>query len=160
MSDVKRLVVYYSLSGNTEKDAKYVAEKLGCDLVKLETKKAMPKSFAAQILVGGGQVAFKHIPKLQDMNVKFSDYDQIILGTPVWNGKCVPAVNALLQMEDVADKITAVLVQSGGGDIAKCLDDLKGKLQNLQTSVSLLDPKNQDAEKNTAELDKFIEALS
>ena len=41
---MKRLVVYYSLSGNTEEAAKKIAEALGADLLKLETVKKMPKS--------------------------------------------------------------------------------------------------------------------
>lgn len=51
---MKRIIVYYSLSGNTEEAVKTIAEKLNCDVLKIDTVKAMPKSFAARILVGGG----------------------------------------------------------------------------------------------------------
>ena len=60
---MKRPVVYYSLSGNTEQAAKKATEKLGTDILKLEAKKKMPKSFAVQILVGGGQVMMNRIPE-------------------------------------------------------------------------------------------------
>ena len=93
---MKRLVVYYSLSGNTEEAAKKIAGKLGADLLKLETKKRMPKGFAAQILVGGGQVMMKYIPELKPMDKDANDYDEIILGSPIWNSKGVPAINAFL----------------------------------------------------------------
>ena len=62
---MKRLVVYYSLTGNTEEAAEKIAKALNADLLKLETVKDMPKSFAARMLVGGGQVAFNRIPELK-----------------------------------------------------------------------------------------------
>ena len=80
---MKRLVVYYSLSGNTEEAAKKIAEKSGADLLKLQTKKNMPKSFAAQIFVGGGQVMLNHIPELLPYEKDVDAYDEIILGSPI-----------------------------------------------------------------------------
>ena len=58
---MKRLVVYYSLSGNTEEAAQKIAEKLGADLLKVDTVKAMPKSFAAQNPGNSPNAAFLHI---------------------------------------------------------------------------------------------------
>ena len=49
--NMKRIVVYYSLSGNTGEAAKQIAKGLGADLLKLETKRKMPKSFAAQLFL-------------------------------------------------------------------------------------------------------------
>ena len=93
----KRVVVYYSLSGNTEEAARKIAEVLGAELLKLETVKPMPKSYAAQIFVGGGQVMMHHIPRLKPLGKDLSGYDEIILGSPIWNSKGVPAINAFLQ---------------------------------------------------------------
>ncbi len=50
---MKRIIVYYSLSGNTEEAVKIIAEKLGCEILKLETVKPLPKAFLAQMFVGG-----------------------------------------------------------------------------------------------------------
>ena len=104
---MKRLVVYYSLSGNTEEAAKQIAGKLGAELLKLETVKPMPKRYAAQLLVGGGQVAFGHVPALKPLGKELGAYDEIILGSPIWNSKGVPAINAFLQDEAAAAKVTA-----------------------------------------------------
>ena len=152
---MKRLIVYYSLSGNTEEAAKKIAKELGADLLKLETVKAMPKSFAAQIMVGGGQVAFNHIPKLKPFDVDPDSYDEIILGSPIWNSKGVPAVNAFLQDEATAAKVTALFFLSGGGEIRKGLAAITKKLPNLKHTVSLLDKKHKDSIDNAAKLDQF-----
>ena len=102
---MKRLVVYYSLSGNTEEAAEKIAKAIGADLLKVETVKEMPKGFLSQMLVGGGQVMMKYIPELKPMDKDANDYDEIILGSPIWNSKGVPAINAFLKDEKAAAKV-------------------------------------------------------
>ena len=63
----------------------------------------MPKSFAVRMLVGGGQVMFNRIPELKPIDVDVASYDEIILGSPIWNSKGVPAVNAFLKDADAAN---------------------------------------------------------
>lgn len=156
---MKFLVVYYSLSGNTEAAAKKIAEKLGADLLRLDTEKAMPKSFAARILVGGGQVMMNYIPKLKPMEKDPVGYDEIILGSPIWNSKGVPAINAFLQDEKAAAKVTSLFFLSGGGDTKKGLEAITKKLPNLKHTVSLLDKKHQDSRDNDAKIEEFVKAI-
>ncbi len=157
---MKRLVVYYSLSGNTEEAAKKIAELLGADILKLETKKKMPKTFAARIIVGGGQVIRKYIPELLPYNVQIGDYDEIILGSPIWNSKGVPAVNAFLRDENAAQKVVALFFMSAGGDISKGLDAITKNLPNLKTTVSLLDKKMKGSIDNEAKIEEFVASVS
>ncbi|MBO4680865.1 MAG: hypothetical protein J5623_03090 [Clostridiales bacterium] len=156
---MKRLIVYYSLSGNTEEAAKKIAKELGADLLKLETVKAMPKSFAAQIMVGGGQVAFNHIPKLKPFDIDPSSYDEIILGSPIWNSKGVPAVNAFLKDEKAAAKVTSLFFLSGGGEVQKGLTAITKLLPNLKNTVSLLDKKHEDSKNNDAKITEFVKSI-
>ena len=153
---MKRLVVYYSLSGNTGEAAQKIAGELGADLLKLETVKPMPKSFAAQILTGGGQVLFGYVPKLRPFDKDPGGYDEIVLGSPIWNGKAVPAVKAFLRDKAAAEKVTAVFFLSAGGGTEKGLAALAKKLPNLKTSVSLLDGKNEGSRDNEAKIEKFV----
>ena len=152
---MKRLVIYYSLSGNTEEAAKQIAGRLGAELLKLETVKPMPKRFAAQILVGGGQVLMNHIPALKPLGKDLGAYDEIILGSPIWNSKGVPAVNAFLQDEAAAAKVTSLFFLSGGGETQKGLAAITKKLPNLKHTVSLLDKKHKDSRDNAAKLEQF-----
>lgn len=156
---MKRLVVYYSLSGNTEQAARKIAERLGADLLKLETVKPMPKSFAAQIIVGGGQVMFHHVPELKPRKKDVSAYDELILGSPIWNSKGVPAVNAFLQDESAAARVTALFFLSGGGEVQKGLDAITKLLPNLKHTVSLLDRKHKNSVENDAKLEQFAAAI-
>ncbi|MBO4449388.1 MAG: hypothetical protein J5777_02270 [Clostridiales bacterium] len=156
---MRRLIVYYSLSGNTEEAAKKIAKEIGADLLKLETVKAMPKSFAAQIMVGGGQVAFNHIPKLKPFDIDPSSYDEIILGSPIWNSKGVPAVNAFLKDEKLASKVTSLFFLSGGGEVQKGLTAITKLLPSLKNTVSLLDKKHEDSKDNDAKIAEFVKSI-
>ena len=157
---MRRLVVYYSLSGNTEEAAQKIAEKLDAELLKLGTVKTMPKSFAAQILVGGGQVMMNYIPELKPIDKDISLYDEIILGSPIWNSKGVPAINAFLKDENAAGKVTSLFFLSGGGEIQKGLEAITKKLPNLKNTVSLLDRKHADSKNNDAKIDQFVDSIN
>ncbi len=157
---MKRLVVYYSLSGNTEEAAKKIAEKLGADLLKLDTQKAMPKSFVGRLFVGGGQVVRNYIPELKPLETDVSAYDEIILGSPIWNSKGVPAINAFLQDKAAAGKVTALFFMSAGGDIRKGLAVITGKLPNLRYSLSLVDRKYKRSAENDAKIEQFVASIA
>ncbi len=157
---MKRIIIYYSLSGNTEEAVKLIAELLGIETLKIDTVKEMPKSFAAQLLIGGGQVAFNKIPKLKPIDKDLSIYDEIFIGTPIWNSKGVPAINALLKDETVSKKVTGLIITSGGGEIDKCVKALKDKIPNVKYQVSLLDRKHQDYQQNEGKIKKFVEEVN
>lgn len=157
---MKRIIVYYSLSGNTEDVVKNIAERLGCETLRIDTVKAMPKSFAARIIVGGGQVAINKIPEIKPINIDFSDYDEIFVGTPIWNSKGVPAINAFLCNDDICQKVTGLIITSGGGDIEKCVNTLEKKLPNVKYQVSLLDRKHKDYGLNDNKIIRFIEDIN
>lgn len=156
---MKRLVVYYSLSGNTEEAARKLAELLDAELLRLETVKPMPKSFAARILVGGGQVLFHHVPELKPLDRDLDAYDEIILGSPIWNSQGVPAVNAFLRDANAAAKVTALFFLSGGGETRKGLEAVTKRLPNLRHTVSLLDQRHKNSGENDAKLRQFAAAV-
>lgn len=157
---MKRLIVYYSLSGNTEEAVKAIAEKLDCETLRIDTVKAMPKSFAARILVGGGQVAMNKVPEIKPIGQDLSVYDEIFIGTPIWNSKGVPAINAFLKDDAICQKVTGLIITSGGGDIEKCVEALKSKIPNVKYQVSLLDRKHKDYGLNDEKIGKFVEAVN
>ena len=157
---MKRIIVYYSLSGNTEEAVKLVAEQLDCEILKIDTVKAMPKSFVARILVGGGQVAMNKIPEIKPIDNDFSAYDEIFIGTPIWNSKGVPAINAFLSDDSICQKVTGLIITSGGGDIEKCVNALESKIPNVKYKLSLLDRKHKDYGLNADKIKKFVEDIN
>lgn len=157
---MKRIIVYYSLSGNTEEAVKDIANQLECEILKIDTEKPMPKSYAARILVGGGQVAMNKIPKIKPIDQDLGVYDEIFIGTPIWNSKGVPAINAFLMDDTVCKKVTGLIITSGGGDIEKCVEALESKIPNVKYQVSLLDRKHKDYGLNGDKIRTFVESVN
>ena len=157
---MKRLVVFYSLSGNTKEAAEKIAGGLGADILQIETVKPMPKGFLTQMLVGGGQVMMNHIPELKPIDKDINEYDEFILGSPIWNSKGVPAINAFLQDKAAAQKVTSLFFLSGGGEVEKGLDAITKLLPNLKNTVSLLDKKHKDSKDNESKIAEFVKKVS
>lgn len=136
-----------------------IAEKFNCDILKIDTVKEMPKSFAARILIGGGQVAMNIISEIKPINKDLNAYDEIFIGTPIWNSKGVSAINAFLKDENVCQKITRLIITSGGWDIDRCVKTLESKIPNVKYKVSFLDRKHKDYGNNIEKINEFINAV-
>lgn len=155
---MKDLVVFYSLEGNTKQAAERIADKLNADLLQLDTVKEIPKS-NMKYLIGGMQAVFGVCAKIKPIEINPEEYDRIILGTPVWADKAAPAINSFLKQFHVKDKIIALFTCSGAGDNEKCVLNLKKKLDNLKTTVSLADKKIPGASENDRRINDFTEEL-
>ena len=82
MENKKKLVVFYSYTGNNKMIAERIQKELGCDILELKPK--VPYSTDYQIVVDDEQnsEASNHIPQIQDIDLDLSNYEEIILGFP------------------------------------------------------------------------------
>jgi flavodoxin len=156
--DMKNLVVYYSMEGNTKQAADQIAHRLNADILELKTVKKMPKS-NIKIFFGGMLSVLGVCPKLEPIAINPEQYDRIILGTPVWAGKPAPAIRTFLKQYNVEKKITALFTFSGGGDNEGCVQYLKEKLPNLKSTIALADRRRPMASMNDKKLEGFMEEL-
>lgn len=156
---MKRAIVYYSLSGNTEKTAKIIAERTGADLIRIDTVKAMPSGFKGQIMYGGMLATFGMKPEIKKVPDNITDYEDIILGTPVWASTFAPALKTLFSQKDIGSKVSSVFTLSGSGNNAKCLAKLSKFCPNIKNSVSLSDEKNGKPQDNKGLLEGFMTKL-
>lgn len=156
---MKRAIIYYSLSNNTKKTAERLAKELDTDLYQIDLVKALPDNKAGQMLEGGRQATFGVKPEIKGMPKDVAQYDEIIMGTPIWAGKCASPFNTVLEDATVCNKIVAVFTYSGGGDNAGCIKALSKKLINLRTNVALADGRTKFAAANEEKLRAFMDAL-
>lgn len=80
---MKKAVVFYSLSGNTQAAAKEIAEGNGADLIELKLVKPFPTEKSKQLALGGMQAMFGMKPAIQELSKNIKEYDVLILGTPI-----------------------------------------------------------------------------
>ncbi|NCB48543.1 MAG: hypothetical protein EOM55_02845 [Clostridia bacterium] len=90
---MKNLIVYYSLTGNNEKLAKYLKEKLNFETFEIKTKK---KVNFTTIFKG---LFLKKFPLLEEYKLNLKSYDKIIFVSPVWFGKLSFPLKSFLKSE-------------------------------------------------------------
>lgn len=156
---MKRAIIYYSLSNNTKVTAEKLAEVLGADIYRIDLVKPLPNNKAGQMFEGGRQVTFGVKPAIKGQPTDITFYDEIIIGTPIWAGKCASPFNTLFEDTLLCEKVTAVFTYSGGGDNAGCINGLKKILPNLKYNVALSDSKSKFAPQNDSKVDEFIKSL-
>lgn len=93
---MKIAVVYYSLDGNTRAVAREIAKKLGADCLELEEMK--PRQSGSKLFMKAGFQALLGVKtKLKNYYYdELKECDMIYIGTPIWAGKAVPAVNSFV----------------------------------------------------------------
>ena len=145
---MKKLFIYYSLTGNGDLVANKLKENK-YELRKIKPQKELPKSFFWMIMVGGFKAMIKYKEKLIDFDNDISKYDEIIIGSPIWNGRLSTPVSTALTKLDLSDKKVSFILYSGSGEEnTKATSFIKEKY-NAQV-INLKEPN-----KNPAELEKI-----
>src|SRR5678815_3564131 len=117
------LVVYYSLSGNTERVATDLAAHLGADLQRI-LERTDRRGFFGHL-----RAAFDTLRErpasLLDIGRDAAEYDLTIVGTPVWTGRITPAVRTYLESIRGRPRNIAFFTTSGNTGIDKVLPSMQ-----------------------------------
>lgn len=125
---MKKLVVCYSLEGNTKFIAEIIAGALGADILELRPKKEISANGFMKYFWGGKQVFMKEKPELQPFSKNPAEYDEIIIGTPVWSFTFSAPINAFFSQAKLSGKKIALFCTHSGG-MKKTLADMKKELE-------------------------------
>lgn len=157
----KTIIVYYSLEGNTDYMAKRIAEAIGADLLRLDTKKAYPSKGFRKILVGGRSAVMAQTPALVPYAFDGDAYGRVIFGFPVWAGNVTPPLRTFIQENDLgAKRIAAFACQSGSGaetafeKLKECLG-----IEAFEAEAVFIDPLKKPSEDNEQKLQEFCGTL-
>ena len=133
---MKPIVVYFSYTGHTRMISNRIKEKLGCDI--LEIKTVIPYSDDYDSVVNDEQnsESSNHLPEIQDINVDLSKYDTIILGTPVWWYRPVPAIRTFLSRYNLDGK-TIIPFATNAGWLGKTFKEIKEMCPNSQVKKEM-----------------------
>lgn len=111
---MKAIVIYYSYSGNTKNIALHIAEALNADTAVIDTVKAYEGDYDAVVKQGKDEINKGFKPPIKPINVDLSQYDTIILGTPVWWYTFAPAVKTFIESNNLAGKTIYPFATNGG----------------------------------------------
>ena len=146
---MKKIFIYYSLTGNGDEVASFLGNK-GFDVRKVETVKPMPKSFALSIIVGGFKALINYKDKLNNFDSNIDDYDELVIGSPIWNARFSSPINTVLNELNLKDKKLSFILYSGSGTSPKATELIKKHWPEAYI-VDLKNPK-----KNKDEIEKLV----
>jgi flavodoxin len=136
---MKKLFIYSSFTGNGDLVAEEFKKK-GYEIRKVIEKKKFPKSFFFSIMSGGFRAGLGLKAKLVNYDNNVKEFDEIVLGSPIWNGRFPPTTNSILKETDFAGKSLQFLLYSGSGEGKKALKKVKKMFPNSEVTF-LQEPK-------------------
>lgn len=111
---MKTLVVYYSLTGNTEKIAQQIAAALRADLEKIEVTQPYTGSYQQIVRLAENEVSRNYQRPIKPLKNKIADYDRFIVGTPTWWYKMASPVLTFLSNNDFNGKNVVPYMTNAG----------------------------------------------
>ena len=129
---MKTLVVYFSATGTTRKQAEKIAKEQGADLY--EIKPVIPYTKAdlnwmdkqSRSSVEMADKTFR--PEIVDDDAHIADYDVIWVGFPIWWYIAPTIINTFLEKYDFSGKKIVLFATSGGSGWGKTVESLKGSV--------------------------------
>ncbi len=111
---MKKIFIYYSLTGNGLEIANYLKNK-NIAIRKVETKEKLPNNKILSILTGGFKAGIGYKDKLDNFDPNISEYDEVIIGSPIWNDRLSSPINTVLDEIDLVGKKLTFILYSGSG---------------------------------------------
>lgn len=112
---MKTAIIYFSLTGNTEKLAQRIGEKLeaeGKEIGKIRLLEEKNYSFLGNAL----RALFRIKGKIKETTFNLKGYETFFFGTPVWAGSPAPALlNYLERCQGLEGKEVCLFVTYGSG---------------------------------------------
>ena len=147
---MKKIFIYYSLSGNGDLVADYLKNQ-GFEIRKVKPKKELPKIMFFKMMKGGYLALRNYQDKLIDFDNDISIYDEVIIGSPIWNDRLSCPINTVLNSIDLNNKKISFILYSGSGNANTAISKLKENYLSSKIIV-LKEPRS-----HKEELDKLKE---
>ena len=160
---MRELIVYYSMTGNTEDTAGKIAAIRGADLLRIDPVKAYPDKGFIKFLWGGRSAVMAESPKLKPYEFDPDRYDRVIIGFPIWAGTFAPPVRTFVKenAEALKTKNIAVFACMGGSSAEKAFGKLAALMgrDSFDAQLVLTDPLIKKDESDGERISEFCTAL-
>ena len=125
----KRLVAFFSASGTTKKVAEMIASAVDADMYEIMPKQPYSKAdlnWMDKISRSSVEMSDKRFrPEISDTDVSVDQYDEIILGFPIWWYVAPTIINTFLEKYDFTGKKIVLFATSGGSGFGNTVSELK-----------------------------------
>ena len=120
----KILIVYFSITKNTEKIANKIHEEVGGDLFRIDLINDYPPTYKEQTELAKKELKEGFLPSLKDRINDIEKYDVIYIGSPNWWGTICPPVRSFIHQHNLSGKKIIPFITHGGGGKENTVNDL------------------------------------
>lgn len=159
----KRLVVFYSYTGHTKYIAEMIKEKLNCDILEIKLVKPYSKDYDLVVEKYQNNESVKETPQIEKIGIDLSQYDEIIVGSPVWWYTITPPIRTFLKENDLSGK-TIIPFATNAGWLGRTFKEIKSLCPNSNVEKEMNIVFTEDYTVNNLvtkekEIDKWIKSL-
>ena len=115
--ETKVLVLYYSLTSNTQLVAEEIAKSLGADIEQIVALNPYDTAYNATIARIIAEREQGITPEIKPIQANLDDYDLIFIGYPVWFGTYAPPVITFMANTDLSGKRIVPFCTFGSGGL-------------------------------------------
>ena len=140
----KKLVAYFSASGNTAALAKKLADTAGSDLYEIKPAVAYTNADLnwqnKQSRSSVEMSDHSSRPAIADGDANIAAYDTVYIGFPVWWYIAPTIINTFLESYDFSGKRIILFATSGGSRFGKAVENLKVSAPNAEIIEGKVNP--------------------
>ena len=136
---MRKIFIYFSRTGNGDEVSKYMITR-GYEIYKVEPKHNLPKTLFWSMMVGGFVSLTGKKARLKEWKINPNDYDEIVVGSPVWNDRLSTPINTVIhKIKDYPGRVKVILY--AGGKSAKKATIKISKTFKDARSIVIQEPK-------------------
>lgn len=106
-----------------------IKEKLNCDILELKPKIAFSSDYQSAVDEYQNNEKEKSTVEIEDINIDFDNYDEIIIGSPVWWYSVTPVIRSFLKENNLEGK-TIIPFATNAGWLGRTFKEIKELCEN------------------------------
>ena len=130
---MKTLVVFYSRDGATRKVAASICDLLNADMEEIIDKRNRKGIFG--YIKAGFESVKNRTTEIEPEKFDASLYELVIIGTPIWAGRMVPAIRTYLTQNNGKIKRTALFAVKANSPAIKAFEAIES-LTNIKPEIT------------------------
>ena len=152
------LILYFSMSGNTETVANYIHDQIGGDIIKLETEQTYPEDYDELVDYARDEQRENARPALATVIENINQYDTIFLGYPNWWGDMPMPIYTFLDQYDLSNKTIAPFITHGSSGLSGTPDNIQEEEPEATVTEGLAIA-GDEAENSQSEVNQWLSDL-
>lgn len=88
----KKLIIYFTYTNHTKMIADKIQQKLNCDIIEIKPVNQYSKDYQKVVDEEQNNSSSNKTPEIEKTNINLNEYDEIIIGTPVWWYTIAPVI--------------------------------------------------------------------